>query len=192
MEGNYLKEKNEEKIYILNSILEALETCLSRIFIITKILADYKENEFNKNFDLEIEFDLLKLNSRYLENILSCFAVNKAEDKEANTIKLLKLMDFVLYEFKRLRIKYEEISEFYFSLDQENKFVNNIKRFMEKDSLIHPRKFGLWLLKLLNHYLKRIEKILNSLCHKNFRATNKEKQKFQLLVKLKFLSIFLE
>ena len=190
MEGNSLKEKNEEKIYILNNILEALETCLSRIFIITKILADYDENEFNKNFDLEIEFDLLKLNARYLENILFCFTVNKAEDKESNTIKLLKLMDFVLYEFKRLRIKYEEISEFYFSLDQENKIVNNIKRFMEKDSFIHPRKFCLWLLKLLSHHLKKLEKILNSLTHKNFRATNKEKQKFQLSVKFKLNSNF--
>jgi hypothetical protein len=191
MEGEFIKVKSDDKFYITNSFLEALETCLSKIFIITKILGDYHENEFNKNFDLEIEFEILKLNGRYLENILSCFSDYKSDEKDANLIKLLKLMDFVSYEFKRLRIKYEEISEFYFSLDQENKYVNNIKRFMEADSF-KPSKIGFWFLKLLNHYLKKIEKYLNSFYHKDFRATNKEKQKFQLSVRLFFTLIILE
>ena len=181
MNGNCNKINSENYTYLINNFIEALESCLSKIFIITKIIGKYNEKEVFKNFDLEIEFELIKLNLKYLENILCCFVDFKSEEKETHLIKMFKLNDYILYEFKRLRIKYEEIAEFYFSIDQENKYVNNLRKFMETCTL-KPTKIGLWFNKLLNHYLKKIEKILNSLSQKEFKATTKEKKKFHLIV----------
>ena len=89
---------------------------------------------------------------------------------------MLKIYDFILYEFKRLRNKYYEINELYFSLDEEKKYALNIKSFMDSD-VLKPTKIGSYYLKLLNHYLIEVVKLLSLFSQQNFTIKNDEKEK---------------
>lgn len=175
---NSLSDKQNS---ITNSFLEEAERSLEEVRKIWKTLLYYDLNMQLKNFHLEIEFDLIKLNLRYLESILSCFEGYKNDYMESLKVKMLKLFDFILHEFKRLRNKYEEMNEFYFGLDEENKYIINIKKFMKVDEL-KPTKIGCLYLRLLNHYLKKISKKLKSFNEKEYKISKGEKEKFSLSV----------
>lgn len=173
-------EKNQN--VITNNFLEDLEICMDEIQKISKVLSVYDTNVALKNFHFEIEFEMTKLNLKFLEGILSCFEDYKYENSEKHTVKMLKLYDFILYEFKRLRSKYEEMNEFYFNLDEENKYISNIKNFMELEEL-KPTKIGCLYLRLLNYYLSKIHKKIKDFSDKEFKINKELMEKYTFSVK---------
>lgn len=178
MENHNSENKNKQYSQdTTNNFLEELEIFLSSSNKISEILTEYDKNIEIKNFHLEIEFDMTKLNLKYLEKILGCFMGFKSNQCESHKFKLMKLYDFTLYEFKRLRNKYEEINEIYYSLDEEQKFMINIKSFLDCNSLV-PTKIGYLYIKLLNHYFKKILKYLLHFNKINFKMSEQEKDKF--------------
>jgi hypothetical protein len=179
-------EKIHEKITqnsITNSFIEQLDICLSTIESIMKILDSYDSDVSIKNYDMEVEFELIKFNLKFVSNFIGCFLNYKQEIIESHKIKMLKLFDFTLYELKRLRKKFEEVSDTYFSVDEENKYIKNIKSLTETEEL-KPTKLGCLYLRILNHYLKKIYKRLKSFSEKDFFIDKKEKDKFLFSVKI--------
>ncbi len=166
---------------ITNTFIEQFEISLGIIQSIMKIFEVYDTNASSKNYDLEMEFELTKLNLGFLESILSCFMNYKQEVTEPHKIKMLKLFDFILYELKRLRNKFEEVSDFYFSIDEENKYIRNIKNFMDTEEL-KPTKLGCLYLRLLNHYLRKLNKRLKSFMDSEFQINQEKKDKFLFAV----------
>ena len=181
-------EKVQEKINqnsITNSFIEQLDVCLSTIESIMKILDIYNSDSSIKNYYMEVEFEFIKFNLKFLEMFLACFLNYKQEVIESHKIKMHKLFDFTIYELKRLRKRFEEVSDSYFSVDEENKYIKNIKSLSETEEL-KPTKLGCLYLRLLNHYLKKTYKRLSSFSEKDFFIDKEEKDKFLFLVKIIF------
>jgi hypothetical protein len=181
-------EKTQDKTKqnsITNTFIEQLDLSLSTIESIMKILDIYNSNVSIKNYDMEVEFELIKLNLKFMANFLGCFLNYKQEIVESHKIKMLKLFDFTVYELRRLRKKFEEVSDVYFNIDEENKYIRNIKSLMETEEL-KPTKLGCLYLRLLNHYLKKINKRLKLFSEKDFFINNEEKEKFLISVKFLF------
>src|SRR5690349_2403663 len=137
MESSVINTTSNQNL-ITNNFLEELEITFEQNSLISKFMNLYDLNMSIQNVHLEMEFELTKINMKYLVSILNCFTHDNIENHK---IKMLKLLDFILYEFKRLRIKYEEMTEFYFSLDEENKYIRNIKNLLLTDEL-KPTKVG--------------------------------------------------
>jgi hypothetical protein len=114
---------------ISKHIHEEIELLMNLIRKIATLLGLYINKTDGSYFYIEIENELLKINLKYLDTILNCYLHGNGQKG------LLKLYDFTVFEFKRLRSKYEEMDRHYFSLDEENRYIGNIKLFIDFDSL---------------------------------------------------------
>jgi hypothetical protein len=187
-----MEDSSQSKVLkhnLTNIFIEELEQSLQLNEKINDTLSFYYNNEQLKNFYIEIEFELVKLNLKYLSSILSCFIEYKTTDTENHQIKMLKLYDFTVYEFKRLRNKYEDLNEFYFSLDEECKYIRNIKTFMESE-ILKPSRAGYLYIKMLNYYLKKFCKRIIVIRDREFKAVKEEIDKFSFLVKIYLILIY--
>jgi hypothetical protein len=133
---------------------------------IDSFFAIYDMNGDHKNIYLEKEFELAKLNIKYLDNILSALSGNITQ------IQMLKLYDYIIYQFKRLRIKYEEMETDYFSLDEENKYITNIKMLLEKKEKLTFGRIGYIYLRMNLNNLTRQYELLISISGKNFKLND--------------------
>jgi hypothetical protein len=161
--------------WITNNFFELTESSSIVIISILTNLTLYEENMNFRNFQLEMHFELTRINCKFLECVLSGLI------GEGQKIKMLKCYDFISYEFKRLRNKYEEMSEMLFTVDEENKYVLTIKSLMINDD-IKPSKLGCCFLRLVNYYLKKIDKRLKSFHTNNYLTSGEEIEKYLFIV----------
>jgi hypothetical protein len=144
-ENQYITQYNEE----IDNIIDIIRK-IGSFFSVYDQKTDYK------NIYLEKEFELTRLNLKYLDTILSCLFNNLTQ------IKMLKLYDYIIYEFKRLRIKYEEMDTDYFTLDEEIKYISNIKMFIGNKEKIQFGKIGYLFLKMNLNNLSKMYELLSS------------------------------
>jgi hypothetical protein len=156
------------------SFLDQVEMIQNDISKLIEILEIYDSNFEMKNYEIEIEFDLLMLNAKFLQIILSSYHSERIEPLK---IRMMKLYDYVIYEFKRLRNKYEDINDYSFSIDEENKYITNINLIKEAVDL-KPTKMGCLYVRLLNYYVQKISIKLSLLKSQNFKIKNNQKEKF--------------
>lgn len=159
------------------SFLDQVEMIQCDISKLIEILEIYDSNIEMKNFEIEIEFDLVMLNAKFLQNILSSYKNVTTERMDPLKIRMMKLYDFIIYEFKRLRNKYEDINDYYFNIDEENKYITNINLIKEAIEL-KPTKMGCLYVRLLNYYIQKISIKLSQLKSQNFKIKNNQKEKF--------------
>jgi hypothetical protein len=161
MDNNSLSENQYVSQYI-----EEIDNIMSIIRKIGSFFSLYDGKTEYKNIYLEKEFQLTKLNLKYLDTIISGILGNMTQ------IKMLKLYDYIIYEFKRLRIKYEEMDTDYFTLDEENKYITNIKIFLDNKEKIHFGKIGYLYLKMNLNNLSRMYELLVFISGKNFKIND--------------------
>jgi hypothetical protein len=158
----------------INEEIEHLQNLIRKILTFLNIY----NNKINiPYFYLDMENELLKLNLKYLDTILNHYSDRKNKN-------LLKLYDFTIHEFKRLRSKYEEMEINYFSLDEESKYIFNIKQFMEKEKFIQIGKMGYLYLRLCLYNLNSIYGYLEKFRDLQNKLTNEDIENYQLIVKL--------
>ena len=141
--------------------------CMRLIEKCTKILSNNRILNQKKSIltTMEIEYSTFML--KYLNVLLKSL-----ESKTCIKIEVLKLNDFMPYEFRRLRFKYETDNQFnYFSLNDENFFMRNIKLFLNTKQFIET-KLGLIYLRYLHYYLNKLKDKLVNYDKKNFEFTN--------------------
>jgi hypothetical protein len=143
---------------------EEIENIMIIVRKIGTFLSLYDTKLEYKTFFLEMEFELTKLNLKYIDTIISC------TQNETFNIKLLKLYDFIIYEFKRLRSKYEEMNTNYFSLDEESKYIENIRNIIDKP-VIKFSKMGYLFLRLNSNNLAKMYETLNHIAGRNFKLS---------------------
>jgi hypothetical protein len=163
--------------WITNNYFELTESSSIIIISILTNLTLYDNNMNFRNFQLEMHLELTKINCKFLEYVLTSLT------GEGQKIKMLKCYDFISYEFKRLRKKYEEMNEMLFTVDEENKYVLIIKSFMINED-IKPSKLGCCFLRLIHYYLEKIDKRLKSFHAFNFIVGEEEKEKYLFFVSL--------
>jgi hypothetical protein len=173
--------ENSLNFCITNNFLEEIEKCIEADFVIKTNLSFYEMDIDKKNFYLEIDFELTKLNLKYLDGILNLFRDYKFDHSQNNKVRMLALNDYILYDFKRLRERYKEMNELYFSLDDENKFTKNIKYFMDTEKLV-PTRVGCMYLRLLNHYITKLRTKLKQFGDKYFQVSHEERATYNCLV----------
>jgi hypothetical protein len=131
-------------------VYEELDLLLNLIRKIATLVTLYDNKNDISYFYIEMENELLKINLKYLDSIINCFT------ERSGNKNLLKLYDFIVYEFKRLRSKYEEMDVHYFSLDEESRYVANIKLFIENNAFYLIGKMGYLYLRLCVYNLTAI------------------------------------
>lgn len=175
---NY-QNRNKESNHNLtaNNFYELSESISLILISISSKFATYEANLNFWNFQLEMHFEMTKVNIKFLESVLSSL------NGEASKSKMLKLYDFISYEFKRLRSKYEEMNETLFNIDEENKYVINIKSLMTKSEII-PSKLACCYLRLVQYYLNKIDKRLKSFQINDFQIEEEDKDKYLFAVNI--------
>lgn len=147
-----------------DSFDKTLHNCLLLIDDCSTILNKYSHlcnGGGNVMTSMEIEYSSFMI--KYLTVLL-----RSLESKTCIKKDVLKLNDYMLYEFKRLRYKYEIENQFnYFSINDESLFMRNTKLFLCTEEFIET-KLGLIYLRYLHYYLDKLKKNLSIYDRNNF------------------------
>ena len=177
IENKQTPQKEVTQSLITNNFFELSESSSVILISILSNLALYDSNFNFRNFQLEMHLELTRIDAKFFEAVLGSLTGG------GHKMKMLKFYDFISYDFKRLRTKYEEMNESFFDIDEENKYVVNIRSIMLREH-IKPSKLGCCYLRLVNYYLKKIDKRLKSFYVNNFHKTEEENEKYIFAVKI--------
>ncbi len=175
--------ENFEKISIKRNINDEIDTLFKNLNISENIINKYNERIDYKNPHIDPFLEIILLLTKYLINIISCLNVESELENvyENNKTKMLRLYDFISYEFKRLRNKYEDLNDNYFNYDEEYIFLLNIKRIYELEE-IKESQISDGYLNLFNNYLIKFNDYLHFFQEKLFQISPREMKKLKKLV----------
>jgi len=168
---------------INNLFYEKLDKCLGLIKKILLIFLAFENKDLN-SFYIRLEFKFSQLNYMYINGLLNCFQGYR--NKESHKAESLRIYDFIVYEFSKLRTFYLEATGEYFNLDEELKYCKNIQVIFENDHLLPSRNGKIYLDYLMFYLEKTIRKLEN---FNNESISKKYIDSYRILnVKIKFLA----
>jgi len=181
---NLIEVKAAEILAPNKSLKEELNPLIINLQKTENIINKYNERIDYKNPHIDPCFEIILLLTKYLLNIISCFNMGKVatEAFENNKSRMLRLHDFVSYEFKRLRNKYEDLNESYFNYDEEFILLINIKKIFELEE-IKQSLVAEGYVKLLDSYVRRLNRFLISCREALFKVELKEIKTCKKMVK---------
>jgi len=177
-----MENKGKEKYISSYNIKDEINPLIQNLQITENIINKYNSRIDFKNPHIDPCFDIMLFLTKYLISIVSCLNYGETiEIYENNKTKMLRLYDFICYEFKRLRNKYEDFNENYFNYDEEFIFLTNIKKIFEleelKQSLIAEN-----FIKFLNINIINMNKFLQQCREEQFKVNSKGIKKLKKLV----------
>lgn len=182
MMENCIEIKQAEKLSSLRILKEDIKLIIQKLQATEFIIRNYNERIEFKNPHVDPSFEIILLLLKYLNNIFCCFLIKNPY--ENNKTLMLRLYDFVTYDFKRLRNKYEDLNESYFNYDEEYILLSNIKKIYDLED-IKPSSVSEGYLKLMEFYNNKLNDELLKLRNDLFKITNIELKKFKKLVIIK-------
>ena len=187
---NFIENKGAEKYITNKNIKEEINPLIQNLQTSENIINKYNERIEFKNPHIDPCFEIILLLTKYLINIISCFinSGNSVEIYENNKTKMLRLYDFICYDFKRLRNKYEDLNENYFNYDEEFILLTNIKKIFELEE-IKQSLIAEGYLKLLQNYIKKLNNFLQFCRDELFEVSVKDIKKMKKLVRIKNIKI---
>lgn len=108
-------------------------------------------------YNINLELDVLNINLNIVKEILdhNNFLFSQNSKKQEINHKLYVFYDYFLYIFKILREKYEEVDLFYFTMDEENVYLEIIKTLINTKK-IEISQITLIFMKIYLYWLKKI------------------------------------
>jgi len=156
-----------------------LDECIALLKTVLSLYVAFENKDIN-SFYLQLEFKFSKLNFTFIKGLLTCF---KSFQKESHKAQCLRIYDFIVYEYAKLRNFYLEATGDYFNLDEELKYCKIIQVVYENQDLL-PSINGNIYLDYLTFYLEKLIRRLE-----NFEISKKYIESYRILnVKIKFLS----
>jgi len=190
---NFKENKAVEKSKYNKNLKEEINPLIQDLKITENMINKYNERIDYKNPHIDPCLEIILLLTKYLLNIISCFQLGSSasETYETNKTKMLQLLDFISYELKRLRNKYEDLNESYFNYDEEFILLTNIKKIYELEE-IKQSLIAEGYLKLLDSYVRKLNRFLLFCREMLFKVEINDIKKLKKMVKkFSFFLIFL-
>ena len=190
---NFKENKAVEKSKYNKNLKEEINPLIQDLKITEIMINKYNERIDYKNPHIDPCLEIILLLTKYLLNIISCFQLGSSasETYENNKTKMLQLLDFISYELKRLRNKYEDLNESYFNYDEEFILLTNIKKIYELEE-IKQSLIAEGYLKLLDSYVRKLNRFLLFCREMLFKVEINDIKKLKKMVKIfSFFLIFL-
>jgi hypothetical protein len=173
---------------------EELEYCSKEFKKLLDIVHILKAKSSSNQVKLR-NFDLIHLNFNFLLALFNLFKFDQTKKIEKNLFKIymLKIYDFVVKEFARLRKIYENFH--YFSTDEEKRYLEALRvlctdetsfKLNSNEINLVPSKIGFLYLRYVRYYIFKVNKYL-------FKDdSEKNRYKLSFYVRKNFQKIFLK
>lgn len=180
---NFIEIKAAEIFTPAKNLKEEIIPLTHNLQTTENIINKYNERIEYKNPHIDPCLEIILLLTKYLLNIIACLNLSNfpSEAYESNKTKMLRLLDFISYEFKRLRNKYEDLNESYFNFDEEFILLTNIKKIFELEE-IKQSLIAEGYLKCLDLYIRKLNSFLLFCRETLFKVEQKDIKKLNKMV----------
>jgi hypothetical protein len=159
---NYRKFKFHKDNPLASSFFEEMEGIIDEV---NEMLKDNRLSEtylssYKPNDELALKnIKLINMNFNFFLALLNNFKLDPGLDTHMRIVKinLIQLYIFIVGEFKKMRKHDPEF--FYFSFDEENRYIYNLKQFFTADAeLYRPGQLAFLYLRHVKYYIYKIKK----------------------------------